>query len=117
MVKKQSDRAGVVPPSFRRKTTLQYKSLPPIAIPARFVSLEREAQDFAQVKFWGRQQEVRCAMAASAMVGQQMEMMGSRVKAQSRAESLTARNRELYETRRRVRRVPTTLGFCSKEVR
>jgi hypothetical protein len=32
-----SDRAGVVPPSFRRKTTLQYKSLPPIAIPARFV--------------------------------------------------------------------------------
>ena len=27
-------------------------------------------------------------MAASAMVGQQMEMMGSRVKAQSRAESL-----------------------------
>src|SRR5437879_13342058 len=55
-------------------------------------------------------------MAASAMVGQQMEMMGSRVKAQSRAESLTARNRELYETQRRARRGPTPEVFFAKHI-
>ena len=55
-------------------------------------------------------------MAASAMVGQQMEMMGSRVKAQSRAESLTARNRELYETQRRARRGPTPEVFFTKHI-
>src|SRR5258708_38908445 len=55
-------------------------------------------------------------MAASAMVGQQMEMMGSRVKAQSRAESLTARNRELFETQRRARRGPTPEVFFAKHI-
>ena len=55
-------------------------------------------------------------MAASAMSGQQMEMMGSRVKAQSRAESLTARNRELYETQRRARRGPTPEVFFTKHI-
>jgi cell division protein FtsL len=74
------------------------------------------AQDFVQVELLGRQLEVRCAMAASAMVGQQMEMMGSRVKAQSRAESLTARNRELYETQRRARRGPTPEVFFTKHI-
>jgi cell division protein FtsL len=74
------------------------------------------AQDFVQVELLGRQQEVRCAMAASAMVGQQMEMMGSRVKAQSRAESLKARNRDLYETQRRARRGPTPEVFFTKHI-
>src|SRR5258708_13659785 len=55
-------------------------------------------------------------MAASAMVGQQMEMMGWRVKAQRRAESLTARNRELYETQRRARRGPTPEVFFTKHI-
>ena len=55
-------------------------------------------------------------MAASAMVGQQMEMMGSRVKTQNRAESLTARNRELYETQRRARRGPTPEVFFTKHI-
>jgi cell division protein FtsL len=55
-------------------------------------------------------------MAASAMAGQQMEMMGSRVKTQSRAESLTARNRELYETQRRARRGPTPEVFFTKHI-
>jgi cell division protein FtsL len=78
--------------------------------------LERTAQDFAQIEVLGRQQEVRCAMAASVMVGQQMEMMGSRVKALSRAESLTVRNRELYETQRRARRGPTPEVFFTKHI-
>ena len=55
-------------------------------------------------------------MAASVMVGQQMEMMGSRVKALSRAESLTVRNRELYETQRRARRGPTPEVFFTKHI-
>jgi cell division protein FtsL len=55
-------------------------------------------------------------MAASAMAGQQMEMMGSRVKTESRAESLTARNRELYETQRRARRGPTPEVFFTKHI-
>jgi len=53
-------------------------------------------------------------MAASAMAGQQLEMLGSR--AQSRAESLTARNRELYETQRRARRGPTPEVFFTKHI-
>jgi cell division protein FtsL len=55
-------------------------------------------------------------MAASVMVGQQMEMMGSRVKTLSRAESLTVRNRELYETQRRARRGPTPEVFFTKHI-
>ena len=55
-------------------------------------------------------------MAASAMAGQQMQMMGSRVQTQSRAESLTARNRELLETQRRARRGPTPEVFFTKHI-
>jgi cell division protein FtsL len=55
-------------------------------------------------------------MAASAMAGQQMEMMGSRVQPQSRAESLTARNRELFEVQRRARRGPTPEVFFTKHI-
>jgi cell division protein FtsL len=53
-------------------------------------------------------------MAASAMAGRQMEMMGART--QSRAESLTARNRELFETQRRARRGPTPEVFFTKHI-
>ncbi|MEO6909292.1 MAG: cell division protein FtsL [Edaphobacter sp.] len=53
-------------------------------------------------------------MAASAMAGQQMEMMGAR--AQSRAESLAVRNRELYEAQRRARRGPTPEVFFAKHI-
>src|ERR1700678_1813119 len=55
-------------------------------------------------------------MAASAMAGQQMEIMGSRVQPQSRAESLAVRNRELYETQRRARRGPTPEVFFAKYI-
>jgi cell division protein FtsL len=55
-------------------------------------------------------------MAASAMAGQQMEMMGSRVQPQTRAESLTARNRELFEAQRRARRGPTPEVFFTKHI-
>src|ERR1700722_7712401 len=53
-------------------------------------------------------------MAASAMAGQQLEMLGSR--AQSRAESLTARNREMFENQRRARRGPTPEVFFTKHI-
>ena len=55
-------------------------------------------------------------MAASAMAGQQMEMMGSRTQRQGRAESLTARNRALYETQRRARLGPTPEVFFTKHI-
>ncbi|HSY70351.1 MAG TPA: cell division protein FtsL [Edaphobacter sp.] len=55
-------------------------------------------------------------MAASAMAGQQLEMMGSRGRTQSRAESLTARNRELFETQRRARRGPTPEVYFTKHI-
>jgi cell division protein FtsL len=55
-------------------------------------------------------------MAASAMAGQQMEMMGSRVQSQNRAESLAARNRELYAVQRRARRGPTPEVFFTKHI-
>jgi cell division protein FtsL len=55
-------------------------------------------------------------MAASAMVGQQMEIMGSRVQPQSRAASVTMRNRELYEMQRRARRGPTPEVFFTKHI-
>jgi cell division protein FtsL len=55
-------------------------------------------------------------MAASAMAGQQMVMMGSRVHTQGRAESLAARNHELYETQRRARRGPTPEVFFTKHI-
>jgi len=53
-------------------------------------------------------------MAASAMAGQQMDLMGTR--AQSRAESLAVRNRELYEAQRRARRGPTPEVFFTKHI-
>jgi cell division protein FtsL len=55
-------------------------------------------------------------MAASAMAGQQMVMMGARAQSQSRGESLAARNRELYETQRRARRGPTPEVFFTKHI-
>jgi cell division protein FtsL len=55
-------------------------------------------------------------MAASAMAGQQMEMMGSRVRPRSRAESLAVRNGELYEAQRRARRGPTPEVFFTKHI-
>ena len=55
-------------------------------------------------------------MAASAMAGQQMEIMGSQVQPQSRAQSLTVRNLELYEAQRRARRGPTPEVFFAKHI-
>ncbi len=55
-------------------------------------------------------------MAATAMAGQQMEMMGARRQPQSRAVSLTERNRELYEAQRRARRGPTPEVFFTKHI-
>jgi cell division protein FtsL len=53
-------------------------------------------------------------MAASAMAGQQMELMGSR--AAGRAQTVTARNRELFEAQRRARRGPTPEVFFAKHI-
>jgi cell division protein FtsL len=55
-------------------------------------------------------------MAASAIAGQQIELMGSRRKTQSRAVSLAERNRELYEAQRRARRGPTPEVFFAKHI-
>jgi cell division protein FtsL len=55
-------------------------------------------------------------MAATAMAGQQMEMMGARQQTQGRAESLAERNRELFETQRRARRGPTPEVFFAKHI-
>ena len=55
-------------------------------------------------------------MAASAMAGQQMEMMGRGRQRQGRAESPAARNRELFETQRRARRGPTPEVFFAKHI-
>ena len=53
-------------------------------------------------------------MAASAMAGQQMNLMGTR--AHSRTESLAVRNHELYEAQRRARRGPTPEVFFAKHI-
>jgi cell division protein FtsL len=55
-------------------------------------------------------------MAASAMAGQQMEMMGTRPRTPSRTELLTERNRELFEAQRRARRGPTPEVFFTKYI-
>jgi cell division protein FtsL len=55
-------------------------------------------------------------MAATAMAGQQMEMMAVKRQSQSRAVSLTERNRELYEAQRRARRGPTPEVFFTKHI-
>ena len=53
-------------------------------------------------------------MAASAMAGQQMEMMSAR--AQSRTEAAAMRNRELFEAQRRARRGATPEVFFTKHI-
>lgn len=53
-------------------------------------------------------------MAASAMAGQQMELMSAR--AQGRAQSVAERNRALYEAQRRARRGPTPEVFFAKYI-
>jgi cell division protein FtsL len=55
-------------------------------------------------------------MAATAMAGQQMEMMGVRRQSQSRTESLAERNRALYEAQRKARRGPTPEVFFAKHI-
>jgi cell division protein FtsL len=55
-------------------------------------------------------------MAASAIAGQQMEMMGVRKPVRSRAGSLAERNRELFEAQRRARRGPTPEVFFTKHI-
>jgi cell division protein FtsL len=55
-------------------------------------------------------------MAASAMAGEQIEMMGSRVQPRSRTETLAVKNRELYESQRRARRGPTPEVFFTKHI-
>jgi cell division protein FtsL len=51
-------------------------------------------------------------MAATAMAGQQIEMMGK----QRRTQSLAERNRELFEVQRRARRGPTPEVFFAKHL-
>jgi cell division protein FtsL len=55
-------------------------------------------------------------MAATAMAGQQIEMMGTRRQSQGRAATLAERNRELYEAQRRARRGPTPEVFFTKHI-
>jgi cell division protein FtsL len=55
-------------------------------------------------------------MAATAMAGQQIEMMGTRRQSQGRAVTLAERNRELYEAQRRARRGPTPEVFFTKHI-
>ncbi len=55
-------------------------------------------------------------MAATAMAGQQIEMMGVRRQSAGRVESLAERNRELYEAQRRARRGPTPEVFFAKHI-
>jgi cell division protein FtsL len=55
-------------------------------------------------------------MAASAMAGQQIEMMGAAVRPQRRTESLAERNRAMFETQRKARRGPTPEVFFAKHI-
>jgi cell division protein FtsL len=55
-------------------------------------------------------------MATTAMAGQQMEMMGSRVGSRGRTESLAERNRALFEAQKRARRGPTPEVFFAKHI-
>jgi cell division protein FtsL len=55
-------------------------------------------------------------MATTAMAGQQMEIMGSRGDARGRGESLTERNRTLFESQKRARRGPTPEVFFAKHI-
>ncbi len=53
-------------------------------------------------------------MAASAMAGQQLEMMSARAK--GRAQSVAERNRALFDAQRRARRGPTPEVFFAKYI-
>ncbi|WP_263368358.1 cell division protein FtsL [Edaphobacter bradus] len=53
-------------------------------------------------------------MATTAMAGQQIEMMARQPR--SRAESVTERNRNLFEAQRRARRGPTPEVFFAKHI-
>jgi len=53
-------------------------------------------------------------MAASAMAGQQMDLMSAR--AQGRTQSVAERNRALYDAQRRARRGPTPEVFFAKYI-
>ena len=55
-------------------------------------------------------------MAATAMAGQQIEMMGARRQVAGRGESLAERNRELFEAQRKARRGPTPEVFFAKHI-
>jgi cell division protein FtsL len=55
-------------------------------------------------------------MATTAMAGRQMEIMGSRGDARGRGESLTERNRALFESQKRARRGPTPEVFFAKHI-
>jgi cell division protein FtsL len=55
-------------------------------------------------------------MAATAIAGQQIEMMGARRQTAGRVESLAERNRELFETQRKARRGPTPEVFFAKHI-
>jgi cell division protein FtsL len=55
-------------------------------------------------------------MATSVMAGQNVEMMGSRTTARAGGESLTERNRILFEAQRKARRGPTPEVFFAKHI-
>ena len=55
-------------------------------------------------------------MATSAMAGQNVEMMGSRTTVRAGGESLTERNRILFEAQRKARRGPTPEVFFAKHI-
>ncbi len=55
-------------------------------------------------------------MAATAIAGQQIEMMGARRQMAGRVESLAERNRELFEAQRKARRGPTPEVFFAKHI-
>jgi cell division protein FtsL len=55
-------------------------------------------------------------MATTAMAGQQMEMMGSRTEPRVHRESLTERNRMLFEAQKKARRGPTPEVFFAKHI-
>lgn len=55
-------------------------------------------------------------MAASAMAGQQIEMMGAAARPQRRTESVAERNRALFEAQHKARRGPTPEVFFAKHI-
>ena len=55
-------------------------------------------------------------MATTAMAGQQIELMGSRVGQRSRTESPAERNRMLFEGQKKARRGPTPEVFFTKHI-